>query len=102
MLATALIALAALLPSTAVDTTRYVVLNHGRPAGEMLVVQDGQSLVVRYYYTDRNRGARVETRYRLNARGVVVSGESRPLGADGRAGDPTERLEVGRDSVRWA
>lgn len=102
MLATALIALAALLPSTAVDTTRYVVLNHGRPAGEMLVVQDGQSLVVRYYYTDRNRGARVETRYRLNARGEVVSGESRPLGADGRAGDPTERLEVGRDSVRWA
>lgn len=97
----ALLSLALLLPNAAADTSRYVVLNHGRPAGEMLVVREGESVVVRYVYTDRNRGARLETRYRLNASGEIVSGEARPVGLDGAAGEPTERFEVSRDSVRW-
>ena len=101
MLLTSSLLLAVLSSAIAPDTTRYVVTNHGRPAGEMLVVRDGESLVVRYYYTDRNRGQRVETRYRLNARGDVVSAEARPLGADFRAGEPQERFEIAGDSVRW-
>jgi imidazolonepropionase-like amidohydrolase len=101
MLLTPVLLLTSLGALVAPDTTRYVVVNHGRPAGEMLVVRDGASLVVRYYYTDRNRGQRVETRYRLTARGEVLAAEARPLGADFRVGDVTERFEVAGDSVRW-
>lgn len=83
------------------DTTRYVVLNHGRAAGEMLVVRNGEQVVVRYVYTDRNRGQRLESRYRVNARGDVVAAETRPVGPTGLVGEPMERLEVSGDSVRW-
>src|SRR5688500_10963383 len=37
----------------AADTTRYVVLNHGRPAGQMTVVRDGDSVIVHYRHVDR-------------------------------------------------
>jgi len=91
------------LPSVAVapDTTRYPVLNHGRLAGEMLVVRDGSSATVRYIYVDRNRGGRIEARYRFSASGDVVAYEQRGIGADGVAGDPTFRYEVSGDSARW-
>lgn len=84
------------------DTTRYPILNHGRTAGEMLVIRDGGSVVVRYIYVDRNRGQRIEARYRLSAAGDLVGTELRAIGPDGVAGEPTMRFEVTGDSARWS
>jgi imidazolonepropionase-like amidohydrolase len=90
---------------TSADTTPYVVLNHGRPAGTMTVVRSGDSVVVRYFHIDRNRGQRVETRYSLGANGRVLGGDARPLPFDApfeAPGDPpSERFDVAGDSVRW-
>ena len=86
---------------TAPDTIHYVVLNHGRDAGTLTVARSNDSLVVRYVYTDRNRGTRTESRYRLGTAGAMVAGESRPVLADGRAGDPVEHFEVSGDSARF-
>ena len=86
--------------ATAPDTTRYPVLNHGRLAGEMVVIRDGSSVVVRYIYVDRNRGQRIEIRYKLSPSGDVISSERRTIGADGVAGEPTFRYEVAGDSAR--
>ena len=94
----ALLALAAL--AAVADSTTYVVLNHGRPAGDMVVRTVGDTVTVRYVFVDRNRGTRVEQRYRFGDDGRIVAGESRPIGPDGRAGDPTDRFEVVADSVR--
>lgn len=87
---------------TAGDTTHYTVDNHGRKAGDLLVVTRGDSLVARFVYTDRNRGQRVETRYRLGAAGRPLGGEQRPVLADGTVGEPSERFDVVGDSVRSA
>jgi hypothetical protein len=83
------------------DTTRYPIMNHGRLAGEMTVIRDGSSVVVRYIYTDRNRGQRVEARYQLSPSGDLVGSEMRSIRQDGMAGTPTFRYEVVGDSVRW-
>ncbi|HEX6314520.1 MAG TPA: amidohydrolase family protein [Gemmatimonadaceae bacterium] len=83
------------------DTTRYPILNHGRIAGEMTVIRDGSSVVVRYIYTDRNRGQRVEARYSLSAAGDLIGLELRSIGQDGVSGNPTFRYEVVGDSARW-
>jgi len=88
------------------DTTRYIVLNHGRPAGDLTAVRSKDSLVVRYVFTDRNRGTRTESRYKLGggaggAGGLMVAGESRPVLADGSAGEPTERFDIAGDSARF-
>jgi hypothetical protein len=83
------------------DTTRYPILNHGRVAGEMTVIRDGSSVVVRYVYTDRNRGQRIEGRYRLSTAGDLVGLEMRSIGPDGVAGQPTLTYEVSGDSARW-
>ncbi len=83
------------------DTTdRWVVSNHGRDAGELAVTTRGDSLIVRYVYTDRNRGGRVETRYRLARDGSVLGGEQRAVLPDGSSGPPTEQFELLGDSVR--
>src|SRR5262245_58609850 len=87
--------------AVAPDTTRYPVLNHGRLAGEMLVVRDGSSATVRYIVVDRNRGGRIEARYRFSATGDVIGYEQRGIGVDGVATDPTFRYEVAGDSARW-
>lgn len=71
-----------LLASQQVDSLAYVVLNHGRPVGEMHVVTASDSAVVRFQYIDRNRGPRVETRYRFARDGALTSMESRGLGTD--------------------
>lgn len=92
--------LLSVLAQSAPDTTTWTVDNHGRKAGEMTVVTRGDSLTVRFIYTDRNRGARVETRYRLGRDGVPLGGEQRPVLADGTSGDVAERFEVAGDSVR--
>src|SRR5215212_7227923 len=83
------------------DTTRYVVLNHGRDAGEMVVVASGDSVLVRYFHVDRNRGPRSETRYHLAPDGSITFAEARPLTLDGAPNGPAERVEVSADSVRW-
>ncbi len=90
----------ALLLAVAPDTTTYTVDNHGRVAGEMTVTSRADSLVVRWVYTDRNRGGRVETRYRLGADGAPVGGEQRAVLLDGSVGEPTQRFAVVGDSVR--
>ena len=95
--------LAAATVSVAADTTSYIVLNHGRPAGEMHVIRDGESVIVRYRHVDRNRGQRVENRYRITADGRIIGGESRPVGLnDGVPGEITDRFEMIGDSVRWS
>lgn len=81
------------------DSTAYPVLNHGRVAGSMIVVHHGDTIRVRLVYTDRNRGARVETRYVMRGDSLVHA-ESRPVLANGDVGDPTIRLDIGADSIR--
>jgi hypothetical protein len=86
----------------AADTTHYVVLNHGRPAGQMTVVREGDSVIVHYRHVDRNRGQRVESRYRLAPSGLVLAGETRPVGLnDGKPGEVADRFQIVRDSVTW-
>ena len=85
--------------SIAADSIVYPVLNHDRPAGTMVVTRHGDSVRVRYMFTDRNRGTRIEMREVLRG-DAVVSLESRPVLADERSGDPTIRLEMFGDSVR--
>ncbi|HEV8600567.1 MAG TPA: amidohydrolase family protein [Gemmatimonadales bacterium] len=86
------------------DTTSYVVLNHGRQAGELRVVTRGDTTIVRYHHVDRNRGPRSETRY-LIRNGVVAGGETWQLPLYGPEpnplGRPADRFEILRDSVRW-
>jgi imidazolonepropionase-like amidohydrolase len=88
----------ALIPAN--DSARYVVLNHGRPAGEMIVASAGDSTTVRYWYVDRNRGPRSVARYRFGAQGEVLAVETRGLGADFRVTGVTGGFEVQGDSVR--
>lgn len=92
-----LLALAA--SAVATDTTRWIVSNHGREAGDLVVVRTADSVLVRWIFTDRNRGTRVEMRYQLNAKGDLVRGEQRPVLADGTAGAPTDGFEAGADTV---
>ena len=81
------------------DSTVYPVLNHDRAAGTMVVVRRGDSVTVRWIFTDRNRGARLETRYVFRD-GQLVFSENRPILADERSGDATSRFEVVGDSIR--
>lgn len=98
----ALLLVSAPAPSAA-DTISYVVLNHGRPAGEMLVVASGDSVVVKYHHVDRNRGPRSEAHYQVR-QGRVVGGQTWniPLyAATPVLGEPQDRFEVRGDSVFW-
>jgi imidazolonepropionase-like amidohydrolase len=81
------------------DSTVYPVLNHGRPAGAMTVVRRGDSVTVRYVFTDRNRGTRVEMRYVLRGDSLVVI-ENRPVLANDQPGEPAMRIEAFGDSIR--
>jgi imidazolonepropionase-like amidohydrolase len=65
----------------------------------MVVVRHGDSVTVRWIFTDRNRGTRLETRYVLRD-GRIVFSENRPILADDRSGEPASRLEVVGDSIR--
>jgi imidazolonepropionase-like amidohydrolase len=91
--------LPALLVALAGDSVVYPVLNHGRVAGSMVVRHEGDTVTVRYVFTDRNRGARLQTRYVIrDGRPVYI--ETRPVLADDRIGDATSRLEIVGGSVR--
>src|SRR5437764_1323756 len=84
------------------DSTVYTVLNHDRPAGSMIVWRSGDSARVRYVFTDRNRGTRIEMRYLLRGDSAWLI-ERRPVLADETVGAPTRRLRVVGDSlVRWS
>src|SRR6476620_8317496 len=89
---------AAAATSVAADSIVYPVLNHDRPAGTMVVTRNGDSVRVRYIFTDRNRGTRIEMR-EVFRKDAVVSLESRPVLADDRSGDPTIRIEMFADSI---
>ena len=80
------------------DSSHYVVWNHGRPAGEMHVVRDADSVAVAFHYVDRNRGPRVYSRYRFGAGGTLIGIETRALLPDGRTGNPSIPLESLRGS----
>ncbi|MGH7477568.1 MAG: amidohydrolase family protein [Longimicrobiales bacterium] len=83
------------------DTSIFSVLNHGRPAGDMMVIEEADSVVVRYQHIDRNRGQWLEARYWIGADGAIRAAESRPMDRAGALGEPDERFEIVGDSVRW-
>lgn len=83
------------------DTIRYVVSNHGRDAGDLVVARSRNSMVVRFIFVDRNRGTRLESRYRLGPNGTALAGEARPVLADGTSGAPMESFEIVGDSARF-
>ena len=90
---------ALLLSAAAADSSRWVVTNHGRPAGEMVATTRDDSLVVRFVFRDRNRGTRIETRYRRSDSGALLGGESRPILGGGEVGQPSESFSVVGDTV---
>src|SRR5688500_4755421 len=98
------LAFALALGVVAADTSRYVVLNHGREAGEMLVLSGGDTVIVKYHHYDRQRGPRTETRYRV-VNGVPIAGEIWALPLYGPRPEPLpppqDRFETVRDSVIW-
>ena len=97
-----LIPLLALAAATlAPDSTRWIVSNHGREAGDLVVITTVDSARARFVFTDRNRGTRVETRYRLGASGAWRSGETRAVLPDGSAGPATDAFTVTGDSIRF-
>lgn len=91
----------ALSVALAADTLVYPVLNHGRPAGEMRVVRDADSVVVTYGHIDRNRGRWVQSRYTVDAQGRVIGGESRPMTRTGEVSAATDRYQIDGDSLRF-
>ncbi len=99
-----MIAFLALTFAAVADSTSFIVLNHGRPAGEMLVVAAGDTVVVKYHHIDRQRGPRSETRYRIR-NGIIQAGETWPLPLYGPEPNPrpqpADRFELVRDSVVW-
>jgi hypothetical protein len=92
--------LLAAVVAAAPDSTRWIVSNHGREAGALVAVTRGDSTVVRWLFTDRNRGTRLESRQHRDASGRVVRATVRPVLADGTTGEPTDAFEVVGDSVR--
>ncbi|MDX1577876.1 MAG: hypothetical protein R3266_05305, partial [Gemmatimonadota bacterium] len=91
-----------LAAQVAPDTTVYPVLNHGRLAGRMTVVDQADRAVVRYEYRDRNRGRWVEMRYRFDDDGRPVSIETYPVDHEtGETGERTARFTAEADSLRW-
>ena len=89
----------------AADSASYVVLNHGRVAGEMMVISWRDSVVVKYHHVDRQRGPRSETRYRV-VNGNVLGGETWTLPLNGPEPLPRnqrgDRCDVVRDAASWA
>lgn len=84
------------------DTATWVVLNHGRPAGEMRVARDGESVTVRYAHVDRNRGRWLENRYRISPDGIVQMAEARGMSRDGVVEEePGDRFDVVDGEARW-
>jgi hypothetical protein len=98
-------ALALLLPAAlgaqTPDTTSYVVLNHGRTAGEMRVITTGDSATVRFRYQDRQRGPRNETRYRFGPGGTVLGLSVHGLNAQLLPTESSEQYTRDGAGARW-
>src|SRR5215207_2557302 len=94
------IAVIALLPS-ATDTLHYTVMGHDRIAGAMRVIRSADSAVVRFYYQDRQRGPRRETRYSFGPGGIPVRMVIRSLGPDLQLRDTTEAFTSTADAAWW-
>src|SRR5215207_891144 len=93
------LALALASASLPADSTHYVVLNHGRPAGEMHIVRTADTVIVRFRYQDRQRGPRIETRYHT-VNGRLLSLETRTVTPEGTLGPVSQRVDFIGDSVR--
>src|SRR5512140_1171509 len=85
----------------ATDTAKYVILNHGRWAGDMTVARSGDSVRVRSQFLDRNRGYVAAHSYRVDRGGKVVGGESLAWAWGGEIGTPNDRFEIARDSAAY-
>ena len=96
----ALLGLLLAAAQAAADSTHYIVLNHGRPAGEMHVSTTADSVVVRFRYQDRQRGPRFETLYKLGANRRVLALETRSVTPEGTLGNVTQRVDFWGDSLR--
>src|SRR4051812_13306023 len=81
-----------LLLAAVVDTTKYVVLNHGRWAGDMTVAKAGDTVTIRYKHLDRNRGSVAARSYRIDKTGRIVWGESLAWQWGGEIGAPNDRF----------
>jgi imidazolonepropionase-like amidohydrolase len=99
---TVLLAALTLLALAPQDTTAYDVLNHGRPAGEMLVMRTTDAVTVHYHHVDRNRGRRAEVHYQMSG-ASVVSGTTWQLPLHGPRGDPdpVDHFAVADEEFRW-
>jgi len=96
----ALVGLLLAAAQAAADSTHYIVLNHGRPAGEMHVSTTADSVVVRFRYQDRQRGPRFETLYKLGPNRRVLALETRSVTLEGTLGNVTQRVDFWGDSLR--
>lgn len=96
------VAMASLAVSIAVpepaDTLEYTVLNHGSRRGEMRVILQADSVVVRYH---RNPGPRQQVMYVLAENGSPRSVEVRGLLPDLRPTAVRERFELIDAIARW-
>ena len=95
-----LVAILLAAAQAAADSTHYIVLNHGRPAGEMHVSTTADSVVVRFRYQDRQRGPRFETLYKLGPNRRVLALETRGVTPEGTLGPVTQRVDFWGDSLR--
>ena len=84
-----LLALAAVANTAAADTMVYPVYNHDRVAGSMIVARHGDTVTVRYIYTDRNRGTRIEMRYLMHGDSAIWM-ERRPVLPNDQLGESDE------------
>jgi hypothetical protein len=98
LLAIAPAAATAAVPAAA-DTAVWTVLNHGRPAGDMVVARQGRDVVVRYQHIDRNRGRWLHHSYTLAPDDALIRFEARAFGRDLVAGEVTARAEVRGDTL---
>lgn len=97
-----LLATIAFLTLAAQDTTSYEVLNHGRPAGAMLVIRSRDSVRVQYHHVDRNRGRRAEVRYQLDGNEVTGGATWQlPLYGPPGAPPPADAFTVTGGEFRW-
>ncbi|MEO8623470.1 MAG: hypothetical protein ABI625_20505, partial [bacterium] len=96
------ILLSAALAFAAPDTTEYVIVNHGRTAGAMRVVQAGDSVTVQFDYQDRQRGPHTLTRYHFAPDGSVRRIEVGGTNTGTVSGTPaSEWFKMSGDTASW-
>jgi cytosine/adenosine deaminase-related metal-dependent hydrolase len=83
---------------TPADTLEYVVLLGGRPRGESRVVNQGDTVLVRFQQTP---APGMQAIYRLGANGSLRAVELRGVSAAGQATRVSERFEIVDGIARW-